>query len=474
MTTDAKEGPCAAAERGAVGGITALLVSGMDGLPALSDDPFIEANVTVRRVSGLDAAEAVCARGLPELVFLPVGLDGRSARGLLERILAARPQPVVVVIASNDQINAAAEAMRSGAFDCLFRPFSTQRLTKTLDAALAALPAVRRPAPRAERFARDDRRPPRQATAPDGHSSTAPAPDRLIFTSPEMRSVIGHVDAVAQSDAPVFIIGAHGTGKDLVARRLHEHSCRADGAFVTVECAALTPVRAEAVLSGPEGVLARAAAGTLYLEEIGDLDPNVQPQLLRLIEAARAAGDNSHAPRLVAGTRHDPRELIRSGRLRPELFYRLHVAPITLPPLSARPADIAAIATEKLGEFSGSEGRRFAGFSDDALALLRGYEWPGNVRELINVIWSVVVMHEGPLVMPEMLPSEIAAPAPRFPRPAPSGLDDLVGMTLDEIEQAVIEATIRAEGGSVPRAARVLDISPSTIYRKREAWAKKP
>jgi len=467
MTTDANEGPRPVDESGVASSITALLVAGTDDLPALADDPFDEANVQVRRVRGLDAAEAAFAQGLPEIVFLPVAVDGRSARGLLERMRAARLQPVVVVIASNDQINAAAEALRSGAFDCLFRPFSDRRLAKTLAAVIAALPAARRPVPRPERGrpACDNRSAQRPAPAPASRAATLPAPDRLIFNSPEMRAVFGQVDAVAQTDAPAFIVGALGTGKGIVARCLHEHSRRAGGAFVTVKCAALTPERAESAL-------ARAAGGTLFLAEIRDLDRDVQPRLLRLIEADRADGDGP-GPRLVTSTRHDPRELVRSGRLRAELFYRLHVAPITLPPLSARSGDIAAIATEKLGEFARAEGRGFTGFSDEALVLLRGYDWPGNVRELINVIWSVVVMHEGALVTPEMLPPEIAAAAPRFPRPGPSGVDGLVGMTLEEIEQAVIEATIRAEGGSVPRASRVLGVAPSTIYRKREAWAKK-
>jgi DNA-binding NtrC family response regulator len=466
------EAPGGSGERNAPVRISALLVSSADDPHWLPEGPFIEAGIGILRATGGDAALQVNARSRPDLVFLPVAVDGQSAKPLLDTMLAVRPQPVAVVIATNDQINAAAEAMRAGAFDCLFRPFSTHRLAKTLEAAVATLPAGRGPDAAPESVAITAGAPYRARAsvrrAQEGES------DSVIAVSPEMRAVLDHVDVVARSEAPVFLMGELGTGKDLVAHRLHGQSRRADGPFVTVDCATLKPRRIEDVLTGPDGVLARAAGGTLYFDELCELDPQVQPFVLQMIEAsAPSARPGTAGPRFIAATGQDPHMAIRYGRLRSDLFYRLHVAPVLLPPLRLRRADIAPIARTKLAEFARAEARTFTGFSEDALALLERYAWPGNVRELLNVVWSVVVMHEGPQVTADQLPPEITRPAPRAAAIGQQGVEDLVGRTLEEIEQAVIEATIHAEGGSVPRAARVLDVSPSTLYRKREAWAKK-
>lgn len=444
-----------------------LLVTDASEPHLLCDDPFVDAGLSFFRVTGLEAAQAAFDRHQPDLVFLPVAVHGQSSRQLLDRMLDRQAQPVVVVIASNDQINAAAEAMRLGAFDCLFRPFSVQRLAKTLAAAIAALPTGNRagpgpgsrPAP-----------PPRPAGPPDA----SPAGAAPIFVSAKMRALMGRIDAVAQSDTPVFLTGEAGTGKTLLAGALHARSRRAEGPFVRVDCATLTPAQFDQDLAGRGGALARAARGTLFLDEIADLDPLLQPRLLSLIDQALSADPGGEdRPRLVASTRHDTRALLRSGRLRPELFYRLHVAPIALPPLRARSGDVRAIAEATLATFSQREGRRFARLREDTLERLDAYDWPGNLRELINVIWSVVILHEGTEVTPDMLPAPLDAPLTPRARPVAGGLNELVGKTLEEIEELVVEATIQAEGGSIPRAARVLGVSPSTIYRKREAWARR-
>lgn len=453
------------AERGARP--TALLVADASEPHLLCDDPFVDAGLSFTRATGLEAAQAAFDRHRPDLVFLPVAVQGQSSRQLLERLLARQAQPVVVVIASNDQINAAAEAMRHGAFDCLFRPFSVQRLAKTLAAAIAALPrrdrtgtaAIARPAA-----------PTRTSAPPDAPLGGA-AP---IFVSPRMHAQMSRIDAVAQSDTPVFLTGEAGTGKTLLAGVLHERSRRGDGPLVRVDCAALTPARFGHDLAGRDGAHARAARGTLFLDEIADLDPALQPRLIALIdEAISADRGGEDRPRLVASTRHDARALLRAGRLRPELFFRLHVAPIALPPLRARSGDVRAIAEAALATFSRREGRRFTRFREDTLQRLDAYDWPGNVRELINTIWSVVVLHEGAEVTLDMLPATLEAPLAPGAGQIPGGLSELVGKTLEEIEELVVEATIQAEGGSIPRAARVLGVSPSTIYRKREAWARR-
>lgn len=452
--------------------LAALLVGGMDDAAMLSDVPFLEAGVRPLRADTIDEAATMLEHERPDLLFLPIALNGRPMRPLFDRAFALRPLPVLVVVASNDQINAAAEAMRAGAFDCLFRPFSPQRLAKTVEAAIEALPPARRLA--AKRAS--------APAAPTGHAplgqnrtvrvQRAPGPARVIFTSPEMRAVMGRIEALARSDVPVFLQGEQGTGKALLARRLHDLSRRESGEFITVDCVSLAPERVADVLGGPVGALAQASGGTVYFDEIGALHPDAQLRLLNLLdEVAPPADETTPGARLVSGTRADPSTLLREGRLDADLFYRLHVASIALPPLRRRRGDIAAIASGRLADFARAEGRAFQGIRADAMARLEAHDWPGNVPELVNAIWSAVVMNDGPLLTPEMLPAGIGASRPGPERSGQVSFESLVGMTLAEMEQALIEATVQAEGGSVPRAARVLDVAPSTIYRKREAWA---
>jgi len=467
-------------------GVVALVASGPNDAWLLPDGPFVNAGCQVQRASSLEEVEAFCERHMPALVVLPLALGSVPTMTGLRRCLAAKPAPAVLVIAANDQINAAAEAMREGAFDCLFKPFSVSRLSKTIEAALSALPdSMTRPAsagvaPIPTAFGGRTSFEPDQRGATTLEDGVGAA--EMIGVSSAMRLLAEQIAALAPSPAPVFVTGEVGVGKSLVARMLHDRSDRRDGPFVTVDCAALCLERAEQDLFGPGGAASDARGGTLFLDEICELDPVLQPRLLRQI-GALTDGTPGNGPelRIISTTRHAPHQAIRDGRLRADLFYRLHVGAIDLPPLRNRPDDITAIARSKLLEYGEAEGRNFTGFTDGALAQLAAYDWPGNVRELLNTIWSLVLMNPGPLVTPDLLPAHVAAPHDDRPAPsarvdgaavaaAPAQIDHLLGKTLAESEREVIEATIRAEGGSVPRAARVLDVSPSTLYRKREAW----
>lgn len=466
----------------------------------LPEEAFIGAGCKLVRASSFAEVEERCTHTEPDLVFMPLTLDGKLTIEHLRTCLTGTPQPVVVVVASNDQINTAAEAMRIGAYDCLFKPFSRNRLGRTIEAAvkhLGAAPTPSRSAPlaaratmarlRADHGALDlDGRP--AARAHRGIDTLNLARRGFVATSPQMQAVLETAAVVARSEASVFLSGEVGTGKSTLAGIIHELSSRAGRPMVTLTCATLSAGAFEALMSGSDGALSDAAGGTLYLDEITDLPSEVQPKVVRLLETAATAATGPGI-RVIASTSEDPYAALRTGRIRPELFYRLHVAPIELPPLRQRDGDPALIARVRLAEFSEAEGRSFVGFSDTALAMIAGYHWPGNLRELINVIHTVVLMNEGALVTPDLLPPEIRAglhrpgtppgealpPAPAQPAPAPEhdvAPTGLIGKTLAEIERTVIEATILAEDGSVPRAARVLDVSPSTLYRKREAWAK--
>lgn len=500
MTREIREMRTNRVGRGPAGGEgpVALLISGGRDDWMLPDEAFEEAGCRLIRVEDISQASEACKRTAPDLVFMPLTLDGRLTSGQLSKCLAKDPPPVVVVVASNDQINTAAEAMRLGAYDCLFKPFSRSRLLRTIKAAVRQLDHVPPPP-----------KPPTRASRPMAAPPPAPAPAPspgavepagtgsgiaglnlarrgFVASSRRMRSALEKAASIAQSDATVFLSGEVGTGKTTFAEIIHEISPRALHPMVTLNCATLTAADFEGLMSGPDGVLARAAGGTLYLDEIADIPAEVQPRFARLIET-RESDSAGPDVRIVVSTSHDPASARRSGRIRPDLFYRLHVAPIALPPLRERGDDPALIARVRLAAFCEAEGRSFTGFSESAMAMIAQYDWPGNLRELISVVRTVVLMNQGPLVTPEHLPAEMraglrpaASPdptgsthAPGTAPPATAGMpDDLVGKTLAEIERAVIEATVRAEGGSVPRAARVLDVSPSTLYRKREAWAK--
>jgi DNA-binding NtrC family response regulator len=220
------------------------------------------------------------------------------------------------------------------------------------------------------------------------------------------------------------------------------------------------------------------------------MDLGLQTKLLRFLQTSTiqpigAAHPRKVNVRIVCATNRDPLEEVRRGRFREDLYYRLHVVPIHLPPLRERGEDVIEIAEAALNRLAAEEGRTFSGLSPEVADLFRHLPWPGNVRQLLNVLRHAVVLNEGPEVTLDMLPIALQAERDRFGDPPAHGTaptatptaalhpNDLVGRTLAEIEQIVIEETIAREGGSLPRAARILDVSPSTLYRKREAWARK-
>ncbi len=472
MTTDAFLVPETGnvASNGITTDVTALILTPADETRPLPDKPFIEAGCRVIRTATLDETERACSQHHPALVFM--SLSGEDNLSVLRRCVGQGHEPVIVIVAENDQINTAAEAMREGAFDCLFRPFSETRLKTTIQRALRNAPKASAPRPL---------KPPAKTTVNE---------ETILTASPKMRSILSMIRALPTSPVPVFITGDVGTGKSLFARKIHDLSDRSKHPFVTVDCATLTPQTIADELFGANGAVRRAEGGTLFLDGVCELAGSVQPQLLNLINSERIEVNGKETPtdiRLISASRIDPYEAIRDGSLRADLFYRLHVAPVELPPLAGRTADISLIANTKLAEFAATEGRHFTGISDEAMTVLTHYDWPGNTRELLNTLWTVVLMHPGPMLLPEHLPNEMTRQRPSqssrrkserhesetASRASFPELGSLLGLSLAEIEKTVIEATIKAENGSVPRAARILDISPSTIYRKRESWAKK-
>ena len=421
--------------------------------------------------------------GAPRVVLLDLQLPDGDGLELLGRLRRESPDTRVIVITANGSINRAVQAMRAGAFDFLVKPFDEGRLLSAVENALASAPAHAEDkdvTPGAEGF------------------------EGFIGTSPEMAEIYRMVRAIGRSTATVFITGESGTGKEVCARAIHAMSTRAAKPFVPLNCAAIPRDLLESevfghlrgaftgALSDKPGAAAVADGGTLFLDEICEMDLSLQTKLLRFLQTSTIQPVGAARPvqvdvRIVCATNRDPAEEVRAGRFREDLYYRLHVVPIHMPPLRQRPDDIMQIAQASLLDFADEEGKSFIGFDREAADILMRRPWPGNVRQLLNVIRNVVVLNDGPLVTATMLPGEFVSqqvlhtsrmPMPAQPqlhgapalRPAAEGIAALVGTPMADVERELIEATIAYCDGSIPRAARMLELSPSTIYRKLESW----
>lgn len=427
-----------------------------------------------------DTAEAGFAefkRHTPRVVVLDLMLPDRDGLELMRDCLELNPDARFVVITANGSINRAVEAMRVGAYEFLVKPFDEGRFLAAIDNALRD--KLYRPASPPE-VLKDFR--------------------GFIGNSPAMQEVYSRIQSVSRSMATVFITGESGTGKEVCAQAVHDNSTRAEKPFIPLNCGAIPSDLLESEVFGhlrgsftgaiadKLGAAAAADGGTLFLDEICEMDLNLQTKLLRFLQtstiqpvgATRARKVNV---RILCATNRNPLEEVRKGRFREDLYYRLQVVPIHLPPLRDRGDDVIAIARHAVQRFSEEEGRSFTGLSPEVEDLFRTLPWPGNVRQVINVMRNVVVLNDGTLVRQTMLPLEILhhheamtrgqaiSLLPPSEKPLVS-LDGLVGRTMAEIERLVIEETIARHNGSVPKAARVLDLSPSTIYRKRDAWTK--
>lgn len=437
----------------------------------------------VRIAADGDAALTLFHAQTPRVVLLDLTLTDRNSLDLLRDFLAAAPGTRVIVMASNDSFSRAKEAMRLGAFDYLLRPFDEERFLASIENALQDT----------------DPHQARHQDEADFHG--------FIGQSEPMQEVYHRVRSVSRSTATVFITGESGTGKEVCAQAIHDRSNRADRPFIPLNCGAIPSDLLESEVFGhlrgaftgaiadKPGAAAAADGGTLFLDEICEMDLNLQTKLLRFLQTSTIQPVGASRPRkvdvrIICATNRDPMAEVRAARFREDLYYRLRVVPIHLPPLRERGDDVLQIARSALMRLRREEGSRFRDLSPAVQTLFRTLPWPGNVRQLLNVLHNVAVLHDGPSVTPEMLPSEILHPANQPAPPGSAGSDDrpppqrdnadtpetlssLVGKPLAEIERLVIEATIEACGGSLPKAARMLDVSPSTLYRKREAWEKR-
>ena len=390
----------------------------------------------------------------------------------MSRLVRLAEGALVLAVADSGSVSAALGAMRAGAHDYLAKPVS--------GAALAG-----RIGELAQRHGR-----PRCLGAESGPEPVVADFAGFVGASSAMQFLYEQIGRVATSSAPVFITGESGTGKDVCAEALHAKGPRFDRRFVAINCAAIPRDLMESELFGVvrgaftgahedrKGAAELADGGTLFLDEIGEMDLSLQSKLLRFLQTGMLSRVGETAARkvdvrVICATNRNPMQLIAERKFREDLFYRLHVLPIHLPPLRQRPSDVMVLARHFLGRYAREENKSFSGFTQDAAQQLTAADWPGNVRQLQNLIRRMVVMVDGGEIDAAMLSAadiESQGVAPAAVE-APRADNRRAVLPMWQQEQRIIEDAIAAFGGNISLAAAALEISPSTIYRKRQNWA---
>ena len=407
--------------------------------------------------SGDSALAALEARGA-DVVVSDLKMPGMDGLELLRRLHAHRAELPVILLTAYGSVASAVAAMREGAFDYVTKPFDNDELRAVVARALEL-----------GRLARENRWLRQEV-------GTRYTPDAVVAESPRGRDVLALVRRVAPSRATVLVQGESGTGKELVARLLHYWSDRVGQPFVAVNLKAFAEGVLESELFGHEkgaftgavaarpGCFERASGGTLFLDEIGEVGPDVQAKLLRVLQESEVLRVGGGEPRtidvrVVAATNRVLRDDVAAGRFREDLFFRLNVIPIQLPPLRERREDVLPLARHFLARHGAEAGRRLA-FSPEAEAALLAHPWPGNVRELENAVERATVLARGDAVTPEdLLLAEGAV------RPAAPGGGGTLQDALDQAAAARIRAALEAAGGQRTEAARALGVDRTTLYR---------
>lgn len=432
--------------------------------------------------SGKMALEQI-KQNSPDLILLDLRLPDMPGMDVLHEVRVIHPNIPVVIMTAHGSINLAVEAMRFGAQDFLLKPCTADKLRITVQ---NALHQANKKTITQDRYLEQEK----------GHQG-------FIGSSLLMQKVYRVIDSAASSKATVFITGESGTGKEVCAEAVHARSKRNEKAFIAINCAAIPTDLIESELFGHvkgafsgsvvdrKGAAELADGGTLFLDEICEMSLDVQKKLLRFIQTStfQKVGSSetiSVDVRFVCATNRDPWKEVEQGRLREDLYYRLHVIPLAMPPLRERGDDVIEIGHSILGHMSKEEGRDFVTFSREVTNRFEEYDWPGNVRQLQNVIRNVVVLNKGKEVTLDMLPSPLNIDL-RIPETNPSTSDfseseaknekDKISIETTVIieplwiaERRIIQSAIDACDGNIIKAASFLEVSPSTIYRKIQRW----
>ncbi|MGA2378272.1 MAG: sigma-54 dependent transcriptional regulator [Spirochaetia bacterium] len=411
---------------------------------------------------GREALDSI-TRGDVDLLITDLKMPRLSGEELLKSVTAQFPTMPVIILTGHGTIESAVQAMHDGAYDFLTKPVNLDRLSLLVKRALAS-----------RELAVQNRAMQEELERRSGFAS-------IIGRSAEMKQVFEMVRQVAPSRSSVLITGESGSGKEMIAEALHYNSPRKDKPFIKLHCAALTESLLESELFGHEkgaftGAIARkrgrfelAHLGTLFLDEIGEINQNVQIKLLRVLEEKkfeRVGGEETVEVdvRLIAATNRDLKDAIAKGSFREDLYYRLNVVNIHIPPLRERKEDIPLLVAAFLKEFSQENGKQIDGIDPKARLALYNYSWPGNVRQLRNSIESAVVLSKATTITLDDLPPNIRGD---------SGTDSLrlpVGASLADMEKEVIRSTLAREGGNKSRTAEILGIGRKTLHRKIEEY----
>ena len=402
-----------------------------------------------------------------DVVLTDLNMPGMNGIELCERVAANRPDIPVVVLTAFGSLSTAVSAIRAGAYDFISKPFEIESVLLVLDRAVQ------------HRRLREEVR--RLRTA----ASSAPVLESMLGESTTLRSLADMTARIAASDASVLVTGESGTGKELVARAIHRYSRRREGPFVAINCAAIPESLLESELFGREkgaytdahsaqkGLFTRAEKGTLFLDEIGDMPLGLQAKVLRALEdrKVRPVGGSEEIPfdmRLVCSTHRDLETAVEQGRFREDLFFRINVVHLEVPPLRARGNDVLLLAQQFLKEFAAREAKHVAGIAAPAAERLLAYAWPGNVRELRNCVERAVALTAYEQIVVEDLPEKIRNYRPTqllIPTENPQEL-----LPMEEVERRYILRVLESVGGNKSVAARVLGFDRKTLYRKLEQY----
>jgi two-component system, NtrC family, response regulator AtoC len=401
-----------------------------------------------------------------DIVITDLVMPKLGGMDLLKAINELAPDVPVIIITAHGTVDSAVEAIKRGAFDYITKPWDKSELSAVIAKAARTHDLTQRAA--------------RQA---------------IIGDAPQMQEVFKIIDKVANTPSTVLITGESGTGKELVAGALHEGSSRRGKPLIKINCAAIPKDLMESELFGYEkgaftgavtskpGRFELADGGTLFLDEIGEIPVEMQVKLLRALQESefeRVGGIKTTRVdvRLIAATNRDLQQEIDAGRFRKDLYYRLAVVPIVLPPLRERKADIPVLARHFIDKYNKRLGKKIEGIEDEALALLQAYPWPGNIRELENLMERVLLFADGPQIKPRDLPEALHRPAGAAPAaagaeppaPAETGLKDIIKQKAAEMEKELIAKALEETSGNVTRAAKLLQISRKSLQTKMKEF----
>jgi DNA-binding NtrC family response regulator len=402
-----------------------------------------------------------------DLILTDLKMQGMSGMELLEQILAQHSGQCVIIMTAHGTVDSAVDAMKKGAFDYLEKPLERDTLLLTISRAFERIRLVRENLLLQRQLA--------EVTPPGG----------LIGEHPSMREVFRIINKIAPSSSTVLIYGESGTGKELVARAIHDGSPRKGESFLAINCAAIPETLIESELFGHErgaftgavsremGIFEAANGGTVFLDEIGEMNVSMQAKLLRAIQAReiRRVGGKTHIPidvRIISATNKDLEEEIRQGRFREDLFYRLNVIRIALPSLRERGSDIAALADFFLEKHAAAAGVSCRQLSPAARKLIMQYPWPGNVRQLESVIERGVLMADSETIEPEDLPLELNQRG--TPGPFPCALPP-AGINFEDLERALIVQAMERTGWVISKAAPLLGMTYKTLQYRLDKFA---